>query len=226
MNKTDQLLKMLEHPEQYCEQQWQEILADDECRQLYSLMAKTRSAFVREQADERLTDEMINEQWQRLETEHPRRAAIIPLWRKTAAAAVVVIATIGIAVAAVHTGFFGLKQSSPTIEQTAKPQQEQAAPEAVTATTDQPIDTLDTAQPQLFEEAPLEQVLAVLAAHYGVEVEYSTDDVRSLRLFYQWEPEYTLDKVVEMLNNFEAFSIRHEGNKLIVEPSNAKQTRP
>ena len=94
------------------------------------------------------------------------------------------------------------------------------------ATPEQPTDTLDAAQPQLFEEVPLEQVLAVLAAHYGVEVEYRTDDVRSLRLFYQWEPEYTLDKVVEMLNNFEAFSIRHEGNKLIVEPSSAKQARP
>ena len=44
MNKTEQLLKMLERPEQYTERQWQDILADDECRELYSLMAKTRSA--------------------------------------------------------------------------------------------------------------------------------------------------------------------------------------
>ena len=225
MNKTEQLLKMLEHPERYSEQQWQEILADDECRELYSLMAKTRSAFTSEQADERLTNEMINEQWQRLDAEYPTRAAILPLWRK-AAAAVVAVATIGIAVAAIHTGFFGLKQADNQTEQTTKPQQEQVGQEPSTATPEQPVDTLDTAQPQLFEEAPLEQVLTVLAAHYGVEVEYCTDDVRSLRLFYQWEPEYTLDKVVEMLNNFEAFSIRHEGKKLIVEPSSAKQTRP
>ena len=226
MNKTEQLLMMLEHPERYSEQQWQEILADDECRELYSLMAKTRSAFVREQADEQVTDEIINEQWQRLETEHPTRAAIVPLWRKVAAAIVVAVATIGIAVAAMHTGFFGLKQADNQTEQTTKPQQEQVAQEPSTATPEQPADTLDVAQPQLFEEAPLEQMLTVLAAHYGVEVEYRTDDVRSLRLFYQWEPEYSLDKVVEMLNNFEAFSIRHEGNKLIVEPSNAKESRP
>ena len=225
MNKTEQLLKMLVHPERYSEQQWQGILADDECRELYSLMAKTRSAFAREHADEQVTDEMINEQWQRLETEHPTRAAIVPLWRKVAAA-IVAVATIGIAVAAMHTGFFGLKQTDNQTEQTTKPQQEQVTQKPSTTTTEQPADTLDAAQPQLFEEAPLEQVLTVLAAHYGVEVEYRTDDVRSLRLFYQWEPEYTLDKVVEMLNNFEAFSIRHEGNKLIVEPSNAKETRP
>ena len=28
MNKTEQLLKMLEHPEQYTERQWQDILAE------------------------------------------------------------------------------------------------------------------------------------------------------------------------------------------------------
>ena len=217
---------MLEHPERYSEQHWQEILADDECRQLYSLMAKTRSAFVREQADERLTDEMIDEQWQRLEAEHPTRTAIVPLWRKAAAAAVAAVATIGIAEASMHTGFFGLKQADNQTEQTTKPQQERVTPEVGAAAPEQPADTLNATQPQLFEEAPLEQVLTVLAAHYGVEVEYRTDDVRSLRLFYQWEPEYTLDKVVEMLNNFEAFSIRHDGNKLIVEPSNAKEARP
>ena len=203
MNKTEQLLKMLERPEQYTERQWQDILADDECRELYSLMAKTRSALASEQADERLSDEMIDAQWQRLAGEQHERAVIVPLWRKIAAAAVVVIACVGIAIAAVHTGFFGLR---PTDE----------------ALSPMP-DTLSMAAgPRLFEEVPLEQVLAELAAHYGVEVEYRSDDVRSLRLFYQWEPEYSLDKVVEMLNNFEAISIRHEGNQLVVESKDPK----
>ena len=217
MNKTEELLKMLEHPEQYTEQQWQDILADDECRELYSLMAKTRSAFVGEQADERLSDEMIDEQWQRLAGEQHERVIIVPLWRKIAAAAVVVIACVGIAIAAVHTGFFGLKHNENQPEkvvQQGNNQKNTAADEALTPSPD----TLSmAAEPRLFEEVPLEQVLAELAGHYGVEVEYRSEDVRSLRLFYQWEPEYSLDKVVEMLNNFEAISIRHEGNRLIVE---------
>ena len=41
MNKTDLLFQMLEQPERYSEAQWQEILADDECRELYTLMAKS-----------------------------------------------------------------------------------------------------------------------------------------------------------------------------------------
>jgi hypothetical protein len=216
MNKTEQLLKMLEHPERYSEQQWQEILADDECRELYSLMAKTRSAFAAEQTDERLTDEMIDEQWQQLDSAHPTRATIFPLWRKVAA--IIAIAFVGIAIAAVQTGFFGLKQTNNQAEQTEQSanQRDDLGNTTIDTATEQPTDTIVTAGPRLFEEVPLEEILTELAAYYSVEVEYRTDDVRSLRLFYQWEPEYSLDKVVAMLNNFDAFSIRHEGNKLIV----------
>lgn len=66
MKKTEQLLEMLEHPERYSESQWQEILADDECRQLYSLMAKTKGAFAADNADAEVTDEKIDAEWQRL----------------------------------------------------------------------------------------------------------------------------------------------------------------
>lgn len=222
MNKTEQLLRMLEHPEQYTELQWQEILADEECHELYSLMAQTRSALAGEQADEQLTDEMIDEQWQRLVAEQHERAIIVPLWRKAAAAAVVVMACVGIAIAAVYTGFFGLRHSDNHPEQVV--QQGNKPKDTATVEAMKPShDTLSmAAEPRLFEEVPLEEVLGDLAAHYGVEVEYRSDDVRSLRLFYQWEPEYSLDKVVEMLNNFEALSIRHEGNRLIVESTDSK----
>lgn len=222
MSKTEQLMKMLEHPERYTEQQWQDILADGECRELYSLMAKTRSALAGEQADEHLTDEMIAEQWQRLEAEQHEPALVVPLWRKVAAAVAVVVASVGIAIAAVHAGFFSSKHSDNRPEQVVQQgnSQENTVTDEVQALSP---DTLSmTAGPRLFEEVPLEQILAELAPHYGVEVEYRSDDVRSLRLFYQWEPEYSLDKVVEMLNNFEAFSIHREGDRLIVESTASK----
>ncbi len=221
MNKTDQLLRMLEHPERYTEQQWQEILADVECRELYSLIAKTRSALASKDAEERLTNEMIDKQWQRLATECHAPAVTMPLWRKIAAAAVVVIICVGIAIAAVHSGFWGARPADKPIKQTAQPSKEQADVQSQDGV-EPHVDSLVVLRPRLFEEAPLEQILDELAARYGVEVEYRDNEARSLRLFYQWEPEYSLDKVVEMLNNFEAFTIHHEGNKLIVEPQDAK----
>ncbi len=158
MNKTEQLLRMLEHPEQYTELQWQEILADEECRELYSLMAQTRSALAGEQADEQLTDEMIDEQWQRLVAEQHERAIIVPLWRKAAAAAVVVMACVGIAIAAVHTGWWGARPAGDQIEQTTQQGNGQAD---ITPLEDAESheDTLAVTQPRLFDEVPLEQVL-------------------------------------------------------------------
>lgn len=221
MNKTEQLLEMLEHPERYGQEQWQEILADEECRELYTIMAKTQSAFAAERADEETTDEFLDSQWQRLSTAHQSPTTFIPLWHKIAAAAAVVIAFFGITIAAVHTNFFGLTQPDDVVaDSEIEKKSDNDLPEEVVV--EQSVDTAAAMQPRLYDNVPLEQILGDLATHYGVEVEYRTDDVRSLRLFYQWEPDYSLDKVVEMLNNFEVLYIRQEGNKLIVEPATAQ----
>ena len=66
MNKTDLLLQMMEQPHQYTAEEWQEILADDECRELYILMSMTQSAVDAARVDKEVTDEMIDGEWQRL----------------------------------------------------------------------------------------------------------------------------------------------------------------
>ena len=219
MNKTEQLLVMLEHHEQYDEAQWQEILADDECRELYSMMAKTKGAFAAENADAEVTDEMIESEWQRLSSAHQRKTEIVPLWRKIAAAAAIVIAFFGITIAAVQTNFFGLTKSADNVESDtiATVQDERTEVTLNEVTVEQAIDTIAPTQTRLYDDVPLEQMLTELSAFYHVDVEYRSDDARSLRLYYEWQPDYTLDKVLEMLNNFESLSINREGNKLIVE---------
>ena len=215
MNKTDLLFQMLEQPERYSEAQWQDILADDECRELYTLMAKTKSAM---QSSE-VADEIIDAEWERLVQEQRPCAAVIPLWRKVAATAAIALVLFGVSYAAVKTGFFGLQKATVEETATATPNDDHSlATEDPTQTVEHPIDTLTVmAEPRLYDDVPLEQILSELAAYYHVDVEYRTDDVRSLRLYYEWVPDYSLDKVVEMLSHFESLSIRHEGNKLIVE---------
>ena len=70
MNKIDRLLQMMEQPQQYTADEWQEILTDDECRELYTLMSKTQSAIDAARADEEVTDEMIAAEWVRFERQH------------------------------------------------------------------------------------------------------------------------------------------------------------
>ena len=222
MNKTELLLKMLDCPDDYSEEQWQEILADDECRELYSMMAMTQSAMAAENAEQQATDAMIADEWQRLATTHQPKGIVMPLWRKIAAAAAIVIAFCGITIAAVHTGFFGLTKSPQQTEVTPGDNKTAIEP-ALTESEEQSVDSMVAVQPHLYDDVPLEQILADLAAYYHVEVEYSSEEVRSLRLYYQWEPDYTLDKVVEMLDNFQAFEIHREGDKLVVEQTNAQE---
>ena len=228
MNKTDLLFQMLDNPDQYSEAQWQDILADDECRELYALMAKTKSAAQSSQ----INDDEIDAEWQRLIQSKQNHAAVIPLWRKIAAAVAIMIALFGFAYAAIRTGFFGVEKIITSKETPHKVENVDSVAtkdnEAITQEISQdPEENIKESteeataktEPRLYDNVPLEQILTELSAYYHVDVEYSSEDVRSLRLYYQWEPEYSLDKVIEMLSNFEAFSIHLEGNKLIVESS-------
>ena len=220
MKKTDLLFQMLEHPEQYSEAQWRDILADDECRELYTLMAKTKSATQATQ----VTDDEIDAEWQRLAHHKNLTATVIPLWRKIAAAAAIMIAFFGFTYAAVRTGFFGVEKflapkETTHVEKKTTTKEPETKIEEVLTEEEQVEEVPVKVEPHLYDNVPLEQMLNELSAYYHVDVEYHSEDVRSLRLYYQWEPEYPLDKVVEMLSHFETFNIHLEGNKLIVEPS-------
>lgn len=216
MNKTDLLFQMLEQPERYSEAQWQEILADDECRELYTLMAKVKSTA----PSPEVSGETIDAEWERLSQPQRPRATIIPLWRKVAATAAIALALFGVSYAAVKTGFFGLQKQTTEEATAVKPETPAVTADTAPETIEQSTDSLTAtvmAEPQLYDNVPLEQMLAELAAYYHVDVEYRSDDVRSLRLYYEWEPDYSLDMVVDMLSHFESLSISREGNKLIVE---------
>ena len=219
MNKTDLLFQMLENPEDYSEAQWQEILADDECREIYTLMAKTKSATLSSQ----ITDDEIDTEWQRLTLSKRKHAFTIPLWRKIAAAATIVIALFGFTYAAIRTGFFGIEKKMATQEtphkvENVSTKEDEPTIEKNSQNTDGSNEEVPVkAEPRLYDNVPLEQILTELSAYYHVDVEYQSEDVRSLRLYYQWEPDYSLDKVVEMLSHFETFNIHLENDKLIVE---------
>lgn len=242
MEKTDMLLKMLDSPEDYSEVQWDEILSDKECREIYNDIARTRGAV--EANDISLTDKEIAHEWQRLygtETEHlPQRHAkdeaygatmtetylekpdrdinniFLKGWQRAAAIAAAVVVVSGLAYAAVSTHFFGiaLKPAEPAkVEQSAKPSR---APKKR-----QKEEAVKVAEPKLFDNVVLSDILAELSDYYGVEVEYKDEEVKGLRLYFEWNPDEPLTGIVSTLNNFESFSLKLEGKKIIV--SKAKQ---
>lgn len=210
MEKTDLLFRMMDDPGQYTDEQWREVLADSECASLYEMMCKTRRTLDAEHAEEEFTAETVDQEWERFAAAHVVRTVKPFDWRKTAAA-VFVLAIFGIAAAAIYSHFVHIPQTE-TIENTAPNINPQ-----VTDRTEGAVDAVsDKQQSHLYDDVPLEQIINDLATHYNVQPQWHGDEVRTLRLYYKWEPDFTLDEVVEMLNNFEAFSVKLDGNQLVI----------
>ena len=204
MNKTDVLLQMMEQPHRYTAEEWQEILSDDECRELYTLMSMTQSAVDAARADKEVNDEMIDEEWQRLSSVQSSFQL-----RKFAAMFVGILMLSGIAFAAIHIishsdshkekDNVAVSNVSPLTQQAPLPQDTTAAP-----------------QPKLYDNVPLGEIFEELSSYYQIIAVYRNDATRQIRLFYQWKPDYTIEKVVDMLNNFEWLQLELKNDTLYV----------
>lgn len=226
MNKTDLLLQMLEHPHDYSAAEWQQILEDDECRELYELMAKTRGALDAAHACEQLTDEQIDAEWQRLESdmlevkhepsdEHPhlRFSFSIGRFRRIAAVFIAALMLSGIALAAIHI-----------VRQQAADKAKTTAQEMPTAASRQPIvpadtvrtDTAAVAETVVFDNVSLDSIAKRIAAYHHLPIEIENDEARQLRFYFAWNQTDGLQEVVEKLNMFEHVTMVVENGKLIV----------
>ena len=210
MNKTDLLLQMMEQPHRYTAEEWQEILADDECRELYTLMSKTQSAIDAVRADEEVSDDMIDAEWQRLNHEKQELKSEKYSFLKIAAMFVAILMLSGIAYAAIH---IASHYNAPKEQDTKVITNSQSS---ISSSQFAESDTIAVPQPKLYDNVPLGEIFEELSGYYNVKVVYQNEDVPRLRLFYQWKPEYTLEKVVEMLNNFEWIQIHTENDTLFI----------
>ena len=224
MDKTELLFQMMEQPTKYTDQEWQEILANEECRELYTMMAKTKSAIDAEKAEEKTTEEAVDAEWRHFERRHfPHRFSMV---YRYAAMILGILMLTGIAYAAIRFLNMPKQQveedlNTPTHEtQMVK----EATPEHLTENPTINADTIAPMPPRLFDNVPLEQILEELSDYYHIEVMFKNKDARQIRLFYQWKPDYSLEKVAEMLNNFETLHVSVENNVLIV--SSEEQARP
>lgn len=213
MNKTELLLQMMEQPQRYTANEWQEILADEECRELYTLMSKTQSAVSAALADEEVTDEMIDAEWQRLtntESEDSKHFTLHSKLLKFAAIFVSILMLSGIAYAAIHIVSRNNSIQKQEVTEVANVQPSTANNQSVDT------DSMATVLPKLYDNIPLGEIFEELSAYYNVKVVYQNEDAPRLRLFYRWKPEYTLEKVVEMMNNFEWIQIQTENDTLFI----------
>ena len=202
MNKNELLFQMMEQPQLYTAEEWQEILSDEECREIYTLMAKTKSAF---DSQKEIDDKTIDVEWKKLTLSSRRN------WLRVAAMFIGILMLSGIALAAIHISrhVYGNHDAGELQSPTQETRISNSNQQMVEA------DSIST-EPKLYDNVPLGEIFQDISNHYNVKVVYQNEDAPRLRLFYRWKPEYTLEKVVEMMNNFEWIQIQAENDTLFI----------
>ena len=99
--QMERLLDMMEHSDQYTDEQLNELLRDDELRQTYQLISDTTSAYEYRRTSDKLTDEIIEEEWHKLMEKKSTSKPVHRYYRQIAAVVIGILTVSGIAVAAV-----------------------------------------------------------------------------------------------------------------------------
>ena len=210
MDKLEQLLHMAEHPEQYTDEQIENLLADEEARAYYELMATARSGFeYRKGSQPAHNTEPSSPQHQTPNTQHQSPNTQHPIWRRVAAAVAVMLVISGLALAAI---FMERRQQPAPPANTQHPAPSTHHPAAVTPLAPQP-------EPQqvLFEDAELQTILQQVGEYYQKKVVFSNDSTRHIRLYIKWNQAESANEMIERLNNFEKVNIKLDGNNIISE---------
>ena len=220
--RIEWLLELQEHPEQLTDEQLQQILADDEMRQLVQQLGFAKRAFKHDALKNDTPD--VEGEWEKFAASHseeleildegeykPRlRAYLAP--RKIAASFIGVLLASGIAFAAIQVvrNISTPKPQQPTTEQTTD-----INPVAPLPAETVQVDTIPV-EPYIFNNVPLDSMLTAIATAHGVGVEFENEAARHLRFHFVWKREDGLSRVVEKLNTFEAVNIGMEDKTLVV----------
>ncbi len=230
-DKINLLISIQNHPDEYTEEQLQQMMADDpELTELLEQLALTKQAFVKQETEGEAIP--MEEEWQLFAMEHADelealddneaqtstiRTMMGTKINKAAASIIGVLFAIGAAFAAIHIVRKVAEgdRKSPTQEvRISNPHQQAQLPlSADTAKTD----TIATIQPVVFDNVALVVMLPQIAAYYHKEVEFQNDDACQLRFYFEWKKDEGLDAVLHRLNLFESINVELKSDKIVVE---------
>ena len=194
----------------------------DRNKQLYRDMTEEPEKYS-DQELEAMMDEIdqmpdVEEAWhllsEKLRAKNQRSLTLYTLHsslKKVAAILISIITISGLAFAAIH--FVRNHEGKP-----AETEQPAATVEARTADAGkQPADTTVSLQPVVFDNVTLDSILPQIARHYGYTVDFRNEQPKSLRLYFTWNPQDSIQKVTEKMNLFEQFHIVLEEQTIIIE---------
>lgn len=225
------LFETIENADNLSESKLEELLASlsDEEGEMFRAMIATKQAMQHSEAL-KIADGVAEEDWKAFERRNfsnnseteikLEQGEIIKskwifmskksLLGKIAAAVAVIVLFSGITLAAI-TGFkfsFAPQVETDDVEETME--------QEIGARTEVIADSAAKEAPQtvIFDEVTLETMLSQMAASYGVSVRFTDENLRTIRMHYEWNKSLTLENNVQLLNNFSKIEVSIE-NKFI-----------
>ncbi len=222
--KTEVLLRMMEQPERYTEEQWRDILCDSECRELYTLMAMTRGCVDAAKADAELTDEEIEREWEKVKDPPPAlpiREGVVTFENESTLPSTHSTPSLTgrvrggsdlhrIAAIFLLAAFLGglVWAISPIIRQKEKePRSAEVSAPSLTG----------RAGGESFSNQRIDSILTVVAAHYDRAICFRDTALQALRLSTVWDSEDSLSVFLETLNEFDGLRLTDERDTIFVE---------
>ena len=156
-------------------------------------------------------------QWEQFKSEHSTQKSHTG-W-KVAATVIVICLISGLAIAAIHQAITYRRTPSSTqiVSVNTTDNHQTTTVRETAADTLPPAQAVEPLAPRTFEDTPLPVMLEQMARHYDMEVVFQNITARELRLYYEWNPENTINDVVNQLNTFQQFKITIDGKRLTVE---------
>ena len=207
-----ELSEMLENPDTYSEEQIRTIIdRSEDSRETYETMVEVRQSYRFRHAADREID--VDRAWECFEKKHLQSATPVMKLRKVAAVIVTILAVSGVAIAAIYT--IG-RHSENSIGRTRKTATA-LSNDVLMAQDSIVVKPITYSEPKTFDNVRLDEMLGEIARHYGCTLNFRNDEIRSLRLYFQWNPEEPIEKVIEKLNLFEHINVVCEEQCLTVE---------
>ena len=164
---------MLLHPEQYTDEQLDQMLDEDNTS---------------------MPD--ANEEWAKFQAAHVAPQRRTKGWMQIAAAIVGVLMLSGITYAAIS--HFIITEEKPKVAITERKPDvkrvEQTYGVEMAPTKKAPV---------IFNNVELQQIMQYVADGYDVKVEFKNKGARTIRFYLQWEAEDTLQEIIDKINHFE-----------------------
>lgn len=212
MDKIEHLIAMMEKPDRYSQEEWQQVLSDKDCREYYWLMCDTSAALHDHRPDETETEEAL----QRFEKRYMPERRHIALWRQLAAVFVGLMLISGLAFAAIT--MVKHHQQAPKRELAVAPTKAKATAKTTTAVRDtiksQPQESNGMKQ---FINTPVANIVNEMASYYGLKAEIRNSQAASIRLYFNWNRQCSAEQVVSQLNQFDNIHISLDGSSLVLE---------